>query len=303
MMQLFYKLFYSLPINIIVRNLLYPFRSILPSRFKIPVTGVISIQSEKGTIKFFSNETDSMSKKLFWDDEGCTFEYSSIFKNIVPHCDTFFDIGANVGYYSLLAKKLNKNLKINAFEPSTGAKYFLKQNCLINHFEDITIVEKALGDYTGTIEFYEEKNPKFPYLEHHGGGIGNTANTWGINESLKYEVSVIRLDDYCKEQKIEKIDLIKIDTEGTEDLVFSGGKEIIMRSNPLIICEVLEGGIEAKIQKLMVEDFGFEMFQFQTSTNTLRKITDLIEAAKNKETNYFFVPVSKRSLIEAFIEK
>lgn len=302
-MQLFYRLFYSTPINLLVRNLLFPFRKYLPKQLMIPVSGIISIQSEKGEIKFYANETDSMSKKLFWEDEGCSFEFSLIFKKIIPSCATFFDIGANVGYYSLLAKKLNSDIKIHSFEPSIGAKYFLKKNCSINHFDDITRVDKALGNYTGTIEFYEEKNPKFLYLEHHGGGIGNTANTWEIDNSLKYNVDVIRLDDYCKEAHVTTIDLIKIDTEGTEDLVFSGGKESILRSNPIIICEVLSGRIESKIQDIITKEFGFDIFQFQTKTNKLKPVSNLSEAVKNGETNYFFIPKAKQHLVAEFIEK
>ena len=71
------------------------------------------------------------------------------------------------------------------------------------------------------------------------------------------------MDDYCKEAHVTTIDLINIDTEGTEDLVFSGGKESILRSNPIIICEVLSGRIESKIQVIITKEFGFDIFQFQ----------------------------------------
>lgn len=301
MKTLFYKLFYSPIINFLIRNILKPFKSILPNGMKIPVSGVISVKSPKGEIKFFTNETSPMTKILFWEDEGCTFEFSTIFKEIIPKTSTFFDIGANVGYYTLLAKKLNTAINIHSFEPSNGPKYFLKKNCEINHFKDVQLVEKALGNYTGEIEFFEEKNPKYAYQKHHASGIGNTANTWGINNYLKYPVKLIRLDDYCSHQNISTIDLIKIDTEGTEDAVFEGGLEIIKKSQPIIICEVLPGKIEEKIQNIVENEFKFEIYQFQSKTNKLKKISKIVDENKNGETNYFFVPVSKLHLIQAFI--
>lgn len=296
-----YKIFYHPIINIIVRSILKPFKTILPENLKIPVSGVINIKSEKGEIKFITNETSPMTKILFWEDKGCTFEFSQIFKEIIPYCSTFFDIGANVGYYTLLAKKLNPNLHIHSFEPSNGPKYFLKKNCEINHFQNINLVDFALGNYNGQIEFFEEKNPKYAYQKHHASGIGNTANTWGINNYLKYSVELIRLDDYCTRQNISSIDLIKIDTEGTEDAVFEGGLEIIKKSQPIIICEVLPGKIEQKIQEIIENEFKYEIFQFQSKTNKLKKITTIVDENQNGETNYFFVPTSKLNLVEAFV--
>jgi FkbM family methyltransferase len=302
MKQQLYKIFYHPIVNSFFRSILKLFKGILPAGLKIPVSGVIKIKSDKGDIKFFTNETSPMTKILFWEDEGCTFEFSKIFKEIIPHTNTFFDIGANVGYYSLLAQKLNPAIAIHSFEPSAGPKYFLRKNCEINGFQDIHIVEKALGNYNGNIEFFEEKNPKYAYQKHHASGIGNTANTWGINNYLKYPVELIRLDDYCSQQNIATIDLIKIDTEGTEDAVFEGGLEIIKKSQPIIICEVLPGKIEEKIQQIIELEFKFEIFQFQSKTNRLKKITKIVDENKNGETNYFFVPTSKLSLIQPFVD-
>jgi len=47
---------------------------------------------------------------------------------------TFYDIGANIGYYSLLGATINEDLIVVGFEPATGPAYYFKENIKINHF-------------------------------------------------------------------------------------------------------------------------------------------------------------------------
>jgi len=299
--QKIYQFFYSPLVNLIIRSILKPFKQILPESLKFPVSGVIEISCENKKIKFFTNETSPMTRHLFWEDRGCTFEFSLIFKDLIKQSNSFFDIGANVGYYSLLAKTLNPEIEVYAFEPSFGPKYFLKENAKINNFESIHIIEKALGESTGLIQFFEEKNPKYSYQKHHASGIGNTANTWGITNYLKYDVELTTINEVVKQKLIQGIDLMKVDTEGTENLVFKGGLESIKKFQPIIICEVLVDKVENQIQQIIVEELGYTMFQFQSKTNKLIEIDSIKENNTNGESNYFFVPNNKLNLIEKFI--
>ncbi len=303
-MTLFYKIFYTPLINYIFRSILFPFRSIISHKLKIPITGVISIKTNTNKkIYFYSNETSPMTKILFWEDKGCTFEFSNIFKHLIISSKTFLDIGANVGYYSLLGKTINPTLNVFAFEPSKGPKYFLKKNIQLNNLDSIHVIEKAVGDSIGMISFFEEKNIKYPYVEYHASGIGNTANTWGIDNYLKYDVELTTIDQVVLEKNIENIDLIKIDTEGTENFVLKGGLDSFNKNQPIIICEVLPNKIEDKIQKIIADELNYSIFQFQSKTNTLIKVDSLKSAVTNGETNYFFVPPSKIKLLNQFIEK
>jgi len=299
----FYQLFYKPTINYCVRNFLKLFAPILPNSLKIPVSGKIKIKvNDTKQISFQTNETSPMTKILFWEDRGCTFEFSHIFKHIIQSSSTFFDVGANIGYYSLLAKSLNPSIDVFSFEPSKGPNFFLRQNIKLNHFDSIHIIEKAVGSEPGAIEFYEEKNPKYAYQKYHASGIGNTANTWGINNFLKYQVELTTLDHISNEFELKQLDLIKIDTEGTENFVFQGAKETIERFKPIIICEVLPNKIEKEIQSI-IDQLNYMMFQFQSNLNCLLRIDNLSEATLNGETNYFFVPTEKEFLISDFVSK
>ena len=296
----FYRIFYFPAINLIVRSILILFKKYLPNSMKIPVSGILKIKTDKNkNIKFLSNESCPMVKVLFWKGSDYSFEFTSIFNHLAKKSNTFLDIGSNVGYYSLMGKTVNPAMKVYAFEPSLGPKYFLKENIRLNGFDSIVLIDKALGNYHGTIDFYEEKNPKYPYLKHHASGIGNTVNSWGIENFSKYTVELTTVDQIIKDLKIESIDLIKMDTEGTENLVLEGGIESILKHQPIIICEVLKDHIESEIQDIVLNKLKYKIFQFQSKSNTLKAIDKF--DCDNSEPNYFFVPEQRINELETFI--
>jgi FkbM family methyltransferase len=294
------RLFYLPFINFLYRNLLYPIKGMLPDKFKIPVIGIISISYQDKKINFFSDETCPMARHLYWEDKGCTFEFSNIFIDLVKNSKVFFDVGANVGYYSLLSKTVNPSIDTFAFEPSNGPNHFLNTNIKLNNFETIIVVNKALGNSVGSIDFYEEKNPKYPYRKYHASGIGNTINNWGITNFSKYSVDLTTLDNFTSNSNIEVLDLIKMDTEGTEDLVLEGAISTIKKFLPIIICEVLPNKVEKRIEKIIL-DLNYDMFQFVEHSKKLIKIKALYENPNDINSNYFFVPKTKSHLIEKFL--
>jgi FkbM family methyltransferase len=304
MRTLFYRIIYFPAINFLIRNFLYVLKSLLPTHFKIPVSGTIKINNgEGGKIKFFSNETCPMARHLYWEDKNASFEFSEIFKSVAKQSNVFLDVGANVGYYSLLGASLNKDLKIYAFEPSKGPRYFLNKNIALNGFDKITQVNKACADKSAILEFYEEKNAKYPYIEHHASGIGNTNNTWGIENFTKYEVQAISLDEFVDANAITGLDLIKMDTEGTENYVLTGALKCIRRFKPIIICEVLENKIEKEVQDIIKNKLeGYTIFKFKSQNKKLHKVNDLLKENIDGENNYFFVHESREKQIETFIQ-
>lgn len=301
-MKVFYQFFYSRPVNTVVRSLLRPFRFNLPPWLKIPIQGPIDItDKELGiSIRYASNETCTMVRDLFWNYRGFSFEFSAIFRELIKSTDTFLDIGANVGYYSLLGAKLKDGMQIYSLEPSAGPLYFLKENVAINGFKNIHVIGKAVDRINGKISFFEERNPKYGYTEHHASGIGNTVNSWGIDNYRKYDVDVTTVDELVASNGLTSVDLIKIDTEGTEDTILTGGMDSIRRFQPIMICEVLSAGVGARLQQLVVDELGFLIYQFR-GPDQLVAVENLEQVDKTVYTNFFFVPPSKRHLLEAFI--
>ena len=296
--KLFYKTIYNSQINFILRNTLYPLRSFLKSSVQIPPSGTIILKTDSGNIKIATNQTSYITKVLFWEGYK-NFEYSEIFETLSKKVDCFFDIGANIGYYSLLASKANPSIKIYAFEPATGPKYYLKENSSLNNFEEnIITVDFALSKQSNTIDFYEVKSKKYNYLDKNLSGEHNVGTKTKTRNFVKTTVQAITLSDFIRDNKILKIDLIKIDTEGTEVEILESGKEYIDRFKPIIICETLFNTTETLLTDFF-QKIDYDIYQH--SKKGLRKVNTLSRLKDDGIRNCFFVPKEKRYLIEEFV--
>lgn len=121
------------------------------------------------------------------------------------------DIGANLGYYSIqFAEKAGLNGSVYSFEPLSYQMNYLKQNVALNRLTNITLEKKIVSD-TG-----EEKKIYFSNEKNSGLSSVNTPTNTFEN------IPCIRLDDYCRQNDIERIDLVKVDVEGHEYNVVKG---------------------------------------------------------------------------------
>jgi FkbM family methyltransferase len=297
MKQLFYKIIYNDKINIVLRNLnklLYP---LLSGAIRIAPSGVLTIPFDGKSLKIKVNQTNYLGTIIFW--EGIeTFEYTVIFLSLVKKINLFYDIGANIGYYSLLAKMANPGIRIVSFEPASGPLFYLRENIRINNFDNIKAESLALSDKSGEIDFYEIKNAKYTYLEHCLAGEGNIGSlTTGRNFVVK-KVKTITLDEYVKTNNEGTIDLIKMDTEGTENLILEKSAFILGEMKPIIICETIFNRIEHFLEEIL-NFYGYEFYNHTKAglvkTDTIKREVD------NGISNCFFVHPSKFYLIEEFI--
>ncbi len=145
----------------------------------------------------------------------------------------FVDIGANVGFYSLLAALFFD--RVYAFEPTPSTYKRLMGNISDSEKSNIVPYSYALSDQNGTMKLYE--NPT-----NLGGNSFNGFSEEFKKKSLRsewfsYDVPVKKYDDVVKESRIEQIDLIKIDVEGHESQVLKGSLESIEKFKPLLFIE------------------------------------------------------------------
>jgi FkbM family methyltransferase len=142
--------------------------------------------------------------------------------------EVFFDLGSNLGYYSLLASKLvGAAGRVHAFEPSPFLLPLLRAN--LRSKTNILSVEKAISDKTGTARFFIAP---LPYI-----GTSSLRADWQ-QRTNPTEVETITLDDYCFAGNISP-SFLKIDVEGMEDRAIAGGAGILERGSPRISLEVL----------------------------------------------------------------
>ncbi len=295
-MQFLYQLIYHPFINrilLLINRALSSF-----TNFRLPPSGGITVSLSSGvSFKMRTNQTSYVTKLLYW--KGATaFEYTPIFEKLATKIDSFIDIGANTGYYSLLAASVNKNIMVHSFEPAHGPSHYLHQNIAINHFiKNINVHDVALSDKDGQVEFYEVQNAKYRYLAHNLGGVGSLKKVTNSKRTSTV-VKAITLDNFVMQESIQKIDLIKIDTEGTEHFILSGAHETIERFKPIIICETLFNKIEAELEEIM-KAHGYEFFNHVNQK--LQPVDTLTRTADNGVRDCFMVHLDKQYLIAEFI--
>ncbi len=297
MSKILQRIIYQEKINSLLRNFLLPFKSIIPNGIKIPINGVLKINVDKDvTIKIKTNPTSYISKQLFWDGWE-NYEYASLFYKLIQKVDSFYDIGTNIGVYTILAGAANKNIQIECFEPSIGTMNYLSENIKINHLEKIARVNViALSDQlVGEIDFFEVTNKKFPTIYNLSGqhNIGTKTHLTTNKTSIK----TTTLDHFVANNN-GKPALIKLDTEGCEHTILEHSFKTIDTYKPIIICETLFNKIEAPLEKIM-KQHSYEFYNHTpkglVAVNTIKRTED------DGIRNCFFVHPSKKHLIEEFI--
>ena len=301
MKQLIYKIIYSQQLNPLLRNINKLLSPILPNKIKLPPSGVLKVQNSEGKIlKIRTNQTNYLTHLLFWEGYQ-NFEYTDIFIALIKKVNTFYDIGANIGYYSLLAEMENKAIKVVGFEPATGPLYFFRENVRINHFKNIKVEDIALSEKEGEIMFYEIKNKKYAYLEHNLAGESNAGSKTTDRNFEQVLVKTVTLDKYVTDTNEEMIDLIKMDTEGTEHLILEHADIVLDKMKPIIICETLFDTIESKLEAIL-KKYGYDFYN-HTDADGLKKVDTITRDIDDGVRNCFFVHPSKVHLIEEFVKK
>lgn len=183
------------------------------------------ILAEASGYKFYVDMKDRFIAPVIIADKFEQNEKIEILK--YTNEDTIFlDIGANIGYYSVLLS--DKVKKVYAFEPVTENYLLLNKNIEVNNLKNVTAVHKALSNKNGEVEMFIDKL--------NGGGHSMQINNVLDTNSSEF-IPSIRLDDYIESEGIENINLIKIDVQGAEGLVFEGAMETLKKFKPIIMME------------------------------------------------------------------
>lgn len=149
-------------------------------------------------------------------------EVTSAIRSRLTQGSTMVDLGANVGYYSVLAGRMvGPNGRVYAFEPDPDAYSYLCRNINLNHLINVTAEPKAVANTVGPKSFLR------PELE--GGHI--------VDAPLPFATTVqtTTLDDYFASISWPRVDLIKMDIEGGEAGALAGMKELSARNPQLAL--------------------------------------------------------------------
>lgn len=297
MKQLLYAIVYQPTINRILRNVNKALVPFLPKALRIPPSGTMTIHLKDGSFKFKTNQTNYTTQTVFWNGPYA-MEYTVIFERLIQHCSCFCDIGAHAGYYSMIAAAVNPDIRVISFEPASGPHHYLEENIAVNHFEDrVHPYRIAIGDSDGTAQFLEATHHKYRYLKHNLLAISNLKEHKTGRTMQTVEVPIATLDNIIRKQNEPLPDIIKIDTEGTENLILANSNEVLS-NHPIIICETLFDKIESELEDIM----GPRGYHFYNHVNgELRPVKSIKRNSDDGVRDCFFVHPAKESLIQAFV--
>jgi FkbM family methyltransferase len=153
--------------------------------------------------------------------EDVTADY---IKPLLRPGSTFVDVGANVGYFTLLASTLGA--RVVAYEPTPSVFARLRENVDLNGFQQAQLVNAAVMDKPGTLSL-------------HLSGEDPEANSLFGDGPQSVRVPAVSLDEDLAARGIEHVDLLKIDAEGAEAFVLDGATRLLSSPNPpAILVEV-----------------------------------------------------------------
>ena len=145
------------------------------------------------------------------------------FENAITEGAVVYDIGANVGYYSLMAAVVaGASGHVYAFEPLPRNVDYLRKHVALNKLEDrISVFDVAVSDQTGEAAF----------------DLGASTSMGHLAESGEIKVKMVRLDDLLIEGQVKSPDYMKVDVEGAEFDVLNGARELLARHKPVIFLD------------------------------------------------------------------
>ena len=221
---------------------------------------------------------------------------TDLFKNIIKNGDVVVDLGANIGYFTLLSARLvEPKGRIFSFEPEPKNYNYLKKNIELNNYNHAQPFQKAVSDKNGTTKLFICDYDTGHHTINKQDGI-QAYSRGRIVKERSIDIETVALDNFLKE-RTNRVDVIKMDVEGAEMLALSGmdrvlkdNKDIkmIVEFFPLLIEKM--GSDPKEFIRRLIQDYGFSIYiipeDYAALTSDMKKlnsIQDVMSYRKNEE--------------------
>jgi len=226
------------------------------------------------------NEPDPMMRQTLqtyalsssWEEDT-----TKLFEKAVKKGDVIVDMGANIGYFTLLSAKLTgKEGKVFSFEPNQKNFEYLTKNIKLNNYTNVIAEQKAVSNENGKIKLFI-----CPYdTGHHTINQKEGIESYRLGrggEVSSIDIDAVTLDKYM-EGKSDRVDVMKIDVEGAEALAFEGMKNILSKNRhikifieffPLLIEKM--GNSSKEFIELLLKDFNVFVIGHDYSMKKFKK--------------------------------
>lgn len=221
-------------------------------------------------------------------------ETTRVFTELLRNAKTFFDVGANTGLFALAAAA-DSERRVVGFEPVPQIARRFAENVRLNGFGNVRVeacaVDERVGELTLHIPITKSSLP-----------TSASAAAGFKSETCAVPVPAVTLDRYVAEQGIVSVDLMKIDTETTEDRVLRGAAALIRRDEPAIVCEVLHQGRRPSVAAVvddLLTPLGYRYFWI-TARGLVECVSPLGDPT-NEFLNYLFITPRRLTQVASLI--
>jgi len=213
---------------------------------------------------------------------------TNLFERVVKPGDTVLDLGANIGYFTLLAAKLvGETGKVFSFEPEPRNYKYLVENLRLNNYEQVSAFQKAVSNQKGRTKLYICLYDTGHHTINQYQGIKAYRPNVPEDKEEFIEIETVSLDEFFEGRENE-IDVIKMDVEGAEMLALLGMDQLLRANRkikmfveffPLLI-KKMGNSPEEFILKLL-KDYQFKIFvvpdDYDSSDKEFREVKNPYE--------------------------
>jgi FkbM family methyltransferase len=175
--------------------------------------------------------------RVIWLTHAFEVEETHYFQREIRPTDICVDIGGNVGYMSMLFAANAPKGQVHVFEPIELNAALINASAALNGFGNIKVNNVAVGSERGSVKFSVASDSAYSSMI----ATGRSA------EAQSIEVPVTTLDEYVASQLLERVDILKVDVEGAENLVIEGAKNLLSdhsRRPRLVLLELFEDNLK-----------------------------------------------------------
>ena len=203
----------------------------------------------------------------------------SVWRRLVdraPVDSSILDVGAYHGLYALAARERRSDVEVVAFEPNQEALATLRAACA---GRSIATEGLAVAAVTGSVSFsLDGESSGIVAADHEGDGV---------------QLAAVSLDDWTDAHGADPW-LLKVDVEGGEDGVLTGGRRVMARARPIVLCEVLDDEAGRRVQRALPE--GYRYFRIDEDRGLRHEQT--IERRAWRHKNHLLVPAEHASMVQ-----
>lgn len=231
-----------------------------------------------GNFVLYTNNDDPACASLGWTGEYRPLS-TALWQSLAGSANTILDIGAGSGFFGFLAGRVAADAGIHCFEPLAANYARLCLNISLNGFKNVHAVNAAAGDSEAIVS-----------VKCHSrvDSMISARNPASRSPSPAFlqPANCIRIDDYAERNQIDRIDLVKIEVDGSELAVIDGMQKTIARYRPDLLITDFGGESETRLSApLRRQGYGF--YAIHDARREIEAVTDVVAHGGALDLNWF----------------